>query len=157
MPATSSRRSRTRPGWDPVDRREFMRLMGASSALAGLTACTRQPIEKIVPYVKPPEEGLPGQSLFYATSFTLGGYALGVLAESHVGRPTKIEGNPEHPASLGATDVFAQASVLRALRSRPLPGRPQRRPPEQLGDVRGGDRPGCSRSTGPPGATGSGC
>ncbi|MGH9389094.1 MAG: TAT-variant-translocated molybdopterin oxidoreductase, partial [Vicinamibacteria bacterium] len=95
-----------------VDRRELLALMGASIALAGLTSCTRQPTERIYPYVKPPEEVVPGEPLFYATAHLHGGYARGVLAESHQGRPTKIEGNPLHPASLGATDVFAQAFVL---------------------------------------------
>jgi molybdopterin-containing oxidoreductase family iron-sulfur binding subunit len=95
-----------------VDRRELLTLMGASIALAGLTGCTRQPTERIYPYVKPPEEIVPGEPLFYATAHVHGGYARGVLAESNMGRPTKIEGNPLHPASLGATDVFAQASVL---------------------------------------------
>ena len=68
--------------------------------------------EKIVPYVRQPEDFVPGQPLFFATCTTLGGYATGLLVESHLGRPTKIEGNPEHPASLGATDAFAQASIL---------------------------------------------
>ena len=94
--------------------------MGASLALAGVTACTRQPPEKIVPYVRQPEEIVPGRPLFYATAMTLGGVATGLLVESHEGRPTKIEGNPEHPGSLGATDVFAQAADPRPLRSRPL-------------------------------------
>jgi molybdopterin-containing oxidoreductase family iron-sulfur binding subunit len=98
--------------WDPIARRDFLRLMGASFALAGLTACTRQPPEKIVPYVQPPEEVIPGRPLFYATAMPLGGYGLGLLAESHVGRPIKVEGNPQHPSSLGGTDCFAQASVL---------------------------------------------
>jgi molybdopterin-containing oxidoreductase family iron-sulfur binding subunit len=97
---------------DPIGRRRFLQLMAASLALAGLSACTRQPTEKIIPYVRAPEEIIPGKPLYYATAMTLGGYALGVLAESHMGRPTKIEGNPLHPASLGATDVFAQASIL---------------------------------------------
>jgi MoCo/4Fe-4S cofactor protein with predicted Tat translocation signal len=97
---------------DPAGRRDFLRVMGASIALAGLTACTRQPEEKIVPYVRAPEEIVPGKPLFYATAVLHGGYARGVLAESHMGRPTKIEGNPDHPASLGATDVFGQAAVL---------------------------------------------
>ena len=97
---------------DPTGRREFLRLMGASLALAGLTACTRQPTEKIVPYVKQPEEVVPGRPLFFATAVTEGGYASGVLVESHMGRPTKIEGNPEHPASLGATDATGQAAIL---------------------------------------------
>jgi len=97
---------------DPVGRRQFLRLMGASLALAGVTGCTRQPAEAIVPYVRPPENLVPGRPLFFATAVTLGGVATGVLVESHEGRPTKIEGNPEHPASLGATDLFAQGSIL---------------------------------------------
>jgi molybdopterin-containing oxidoreductase family iron-sulfur binding subunit len=74
--------------------------------------CAYQPVEKIVPYVRQPEELIPGKPLFFASAFTLGGYANGILAESHENRPTKIEGNPEHPASLGATDAFTQASIL---------------------------------------------
>ncbi len=97
---------------DPVGRRGFLKLMGASLALAGVTACTKQPPEAIVPYVRQPEEIVPGKPLFFATSMPLGGTAKGLLVESHEGRPTKIEGNPDHPGSLGATDVFAQASVL---------------------------------------------
>jgi len=97
---------------DPAGRREFLRIMGASLALAGLTACTRQPEEKIVPYVKAPEDIVAGKPLFFATAVLQGGYANGVLVESHMGRPTKIEGNPDHPASLGATDLFGQAAVL---------------------------------------------
>jgi MoCo/4Fe-4S cofactor protein with predicted Tat translocation signal len=95
-----------------VSRRNFLQLAGGSLALAGLTACTRQPIESIVPYVEKPEGIVPGRPLFFATTLTLGGYARGVLAESHEGRPTKVEGNPEHPASLGASDVFSQAAIL---------------------------------------------
>ncbi len=100
---------------DPVGRRGFLKLMGASLALAGFSACSASPAptnEKIVPYVRPPEEIVPGKPLFFATAMPLGGYATGLLAESHMGRPTKIEGNPQHPASLGAADAFAQASVL---------------------------------------------
>ncbi|HEX7699103.1 MAG TPA: TAT-variant-translocated molybdopterin oxidoreductase, partial [Kofleriaceae bacterium] len=97
---------------DPVARRTFLKLMGASLALAGVTACTRQPAEKILPYVRQPEDLVPGQPLFYATAMTLGGVATGILVESHEGRPTKVEGNPLHPGSLGATDIFAQAAVL---------------------------------------------
>jgi MoCo/4Fe-4S cofactor protein with predicted Tat translocation signal len=104
-------------GWsedeDPVEgRRNFLKLMGASLALAGLSACTRQPTEHIMPYIRQPEELIPGRPLFFATAATLSGVANGVLAESHEGRPTKIEGNPEHPATLGACDIFSQASVL---------------------------------------------
>ncbi|GAC1432467.1 MAG: TAT-variant-translocated molybdopterin oxidoreductase [Terriglobales bacterium] len=97
---------------DAVSRRGFMKLMGASLAMAGMTGCTKQPLESIVPYVKQPEEIVPGRPLFFATAFTLGGYAAPVLVESHLFRPTKIEGNDKHPASLGGTDVFAQASIL---------------------------------------------
>lgn len=97
---------------DPVSRRNFLKIMGASFALAGLTACTKQPEEKIVPYVRQPEELIPGRPLFFATAMTLSGYANGLLMENNMGRPTKAEGNPDHPASLGATDVFGQASIL---------------------------------------------
>ena len=97
---------------DPVQRRTFLKLMGASLALAGAGACTRQPLEKIVPYVRQPEDIIPGRPLYYATAMTIGGVASGLLVESHEGRPTKIEGNPDHPDNLGATDVFAQAAVL---------------------------------------------
>ena len=97
---------------DSASRRGFLKLMGASLALAGMTACTKQPLEPIVPYVRQPEEVIPGRPLFFATAFTLGGYASPVLVESHMYRPTKIEGNDQHPASLGGTDVFAQASML---------------------------------------------
>ncbi len=97
---------------DPVGRRSFLKLMGASLALAGVSACTRQPDEMIVPYVRQPEELVPGHPLFYATAMPFAGSALGLLVESHEGRPTKIEGNPDHPSSRGATDIFAQAAIL---------------------------------------------
>ena len=97
---------------DPVQRRAFLKLMGASIALAGVTACTRQPAEKIVPYVRQPEELIPGRPMFFATAMAIGGVATGLLVESHEGRPTKVEGNPLHPSSLGAADVFAQAAIL---------------------------------------------
>jgi molybdopterin-containing oxidoreductase family iron-sulfur binding subunit len=97
---------------DPAGRRQFLRIMGASMALAGLTGCTRQPEEKIVPFVRAPENMVPGRPIFFATALDDGGHASGVLVESHMGRPTKIEGNPEHPASLGATDARGQAEIL---------------------------------------------
>ncbi len=97
---------------DPVGRRSFLKLMSASMALAGVTACTVQPTELIVPYVRQPEEEIPGRPLYFATAMSLGGVATGLLVESHEGRPTKVEGNPDHPASQGATDLFAQGSVL---------------------------------------------
>jgi molybdopterin-containing oxidoreductase family iron-sulfur binding subunit len=97
---------------DSFSRRGFLKTMGASLALAGLTGCTRMPVTEIVPYVKQPENLIPGKPKYYATAFTLGGYASPVLVESHMFRPTKVEGNPEHPASLGGTDIYAQASIL---------------------------------------------
>ncbi len=86
--------------------------MAASLALGGLTGCAIEPAEQIVPYVEQPEQIVPGKALFFATALATDGYALGVLVESQMGRPTKIEGNPDHPASLGATDAFAQAAIL---------------------------------------------
>ena len=98
--------------WRPsISRRGFLQLMGASLALAGLTACAPTQ-EHIVPYVQAPEDMIPGKPLFYATALQQSGYALGLLAQSYDGRPTKLEGNPDHPASLGATDGAAQASIL---------------------------------------------
>src|ERR1043166_5920930 len=97
---------------DAVSRRGFLKLMGSSLALAGMSACTRQPLEPIVPYVRQPEELVPGRPMFYATAFTLGGYATPLLVTSREFRPIKIEGNDRHPASQGGTDVYAQASLL---------------------------------------------
>ncbi len=97
---------------DSVSRRGFLKVMGASLGLAGMTGCVKLPFEPIVPYVRQPEEVVPGRPMFYATAMTLGGYANPLLVESHLGRPTKIEGNDLHPASLGGTDIFAQASLL---------------------------------------------
>ncbi|HZN11260.1 MAG TPA: TAT-variant-translocated molybdopterin oxidoreductase, partial [Blastocatellia bacterium] len=97
---------------DPSGRRNFLKVMGASLAFAGFTGCTVQPKEEIVPFVKPPENLTPGVTQYYATAMPFDGYARGLLVESHEGRPTKIEGNPQHPASLGAADRFAQASIL---------------------------------------------
>jgi MoCo/4Fe-4S cofactor protein with predicted Tat translocation signal len=99
--------------WDEsVDRRDFLKLMGASLALAGMAGCGRPDVDKIVPYVKQPDGMVLGKPLFFATAMPFGADALGVLVESHEGRPTKIEGNPDHPSSMGSTDVFAQAAVL---------------------------------------------
>ena len=89
--------------------------MGASLALAGLSGCSARPAPVRGPSCRTcsaPEEIVPGRPLFYATAMTLGGGGVGLLVEQHEGRPTKIEGNPDHPASLGATDIFHQASVL---------------------------------------------
>ena len=95
-----------------IARRDFLRLMGASVALAGLGACTKQPIEKIVPYADHPPEVVPGKPLYFASATDYCGYGQGIVVESHEGRPTKIEGNPDHPASLGATTIWGQADVL---------------------------------------------
>jgi len=116
-------------GWlDPIERRTFIKLMGASLALAGLTGCVFQPPEKIVPNVKQPEEYVPGKALFFATAAPLFGAATPVIVRSNDGRPTKIEGNPDHPNNRptdfppedpirdprgsSATDIFTQASIL---------------------------------------------
>ena len=94
-----------------TSRRGFLQILGASLALAE-SGCLRRPAETIVPYAQAPEKIVPGRPLYYATAVTLGGYAMGVVVETHEGRPTKVEGNPDHPASLGATDLFAQAQLL---------------------------------------------
>jgi len=99
---------------DGVSRRRFLKLMGASLALAGLNGAAgcRRPEREVLPFNKPPEHAIPGKPLYYATTMVLGGQPIGILAETHEGRPTKLEGHPQHPASLGALDAFAQASIL---------------------------------------------
>jgi MoCo/4Fe-4S cofactor protein with predicted Tat translocation signal len=97
---------------DTVSRRGFLKVMGASLGLAGMTGCVKLPNEAIVPYVRQPENVIPGRAMYYASAHTLGGYANPILVESHLGRPTKVEGNDKHYASLGGTDIFAQASIL---------------------------------------------
>jgi len=99
---------------DPLSRRRFMQLMGASMAFAGVagTGCRRWEEDKVVPQGRRPEGYVPGEATFFATSMELMGVAQGLLAKSFDGRPVKIEGNPDHPASNGATSKFAQASVL---------------------------------------------
>ena len=95
-----------------LSRRDFLRLMAASLGLAGLTACMPTPAEQIMPYTRAPEGVVPGEAQFFATAMELNGYARALLVKSHTGRPVKIEGNPGHPASLGSTDIFSQASIL---------------------------------------------
>jgi molybdopterin-containing oxidoreductase family iron-sulfur binding subunit len=113
---------------DEPTRRHFLQIMCASAALAGVGGCINQPQEEIVPYVRPPEQIVPGKPLYYATAMTLGGASMGLLVETQMGRPVKVEGNPRHPAvppmriyandatpadlQVGATDAFAQALVL---------------------------------------------
>jgi molybdopterin-containing oxidoreductase family iron-sulfur binding subunit len=94
-----------------ITRRDMMMLLGASLSLAGLAGC-RRPVEEIVPYVNAPEDTLPGIPRHYATTMPFGRSAYGLIVESHEGRPTKIEGNPAHPSTLGASSARIQASIL---------------------------------------------
>lgn len=94
-----------------ASRRQFLQLMGASMAMAGLVGC-RRPVEKTLPYSHKPEEVIPGIPLSYATSMPFRGNVLGLLVQSYEGRPMKVEGNPDHPVSKGASGVFEQASIL---------------------------------------------
>jgi Fe-S-cluster-containing dehydrogenase component len=103
------------PGADQIggtSRREFVQLLGATLAFAGASGCLKQPREQMLPYTRQPEEIVPGRPLHYATASRLGGRAVGLLVTAFEGRPTKVEGNPEHPSSLGATGVFEQGSIL---------------------------------------------
>src|SRR5690625_2111436 len=95
-----------------VGRRDFLKLAGASLALTGLTACLHEPRRELLPYTIQPPELIPGNPLYYATTMELAGFGTGLLVESREGRPTKVEGNPDHPASLGAAGLYEQASVL---------------------------------------------
>jgi|HigsolmetaAR201D_1030396.scaffolds.fasta_scaffold03790_3 Fe-S-cluster-containing hydrogenase components 1 len=96
---------------DSKSRRTLLKLMAASFGLAGLTSC-RRPVEKILPASHGVEGYIPGKPMYYASAFVMNGVASGLLVECHDGRPTKIEGNPKHPYSLGAASAFAQASLL---------------------------------------------
>jgi Fe-S-cluster-containing dehydrogenase component len=95
-----------------VTRRRLLHLIGASASLAGGAACSRGAMRDIVPYVNQPPEVTPAVPTFYATTMSIDGYGVGMLVESHEGRPTKAEGNPHHPASLGSLGAIGQASVL---------------------------------------------
>ncbi|HET9241290.1 MAG TPA: 4Fe-4S dicluster domain-containing protein [Oligoflexus sp.] len=95
-----------------LSRRHLLQWMGGLSALLATPGCVRQPREYLIPYARMPEHMIPGEPQFYATAMPSDGYGIGLLAKTHLGRPIKIEGNPQHPASLGATDAFAQASIL---------------------------------------------
>jgi MoCo/4Fe-4S cofactor protein with predicted Tat translocation signal len=97
-----------------MPRRRFMQFMGGSLALAGLTltGCRRWPKRELAPYAARPHGRVPGVSEQYATVMEIAGVAAGLLISSYDGRPIKVEGNPSHPASRGATDAYAQASVL---------------------------------------------
>jgi molybdopterin-containing oxidoreductase family iron-sulfur binding subunit len=95
-----------------LDRRDFLKLLGASLALAGLAGCSHPPRSQIVPYVHEPPGQVDGLPRYFATTLTRNGYAHGVLVRDNMGRPTKVEGNPQHPAGLGSTDIFDQAAIL---------------------------------------------
>lgn len=97
---------------DPLERRQFLKLMGASLALMGMSGCYRPPEQKIVPYLEQPELLVSGRPLYFATAMPFNGSAIGLLVTSNEGRPTKVEGNAGHSLSLGATSVFEQAALL---------------------------------------------
>jgi MoCo/4Fe-4S cofactor protein with predicted Tat translocation signal len=97
---------------DPVSRRGFLKVMGASLALAGLAGCTKQPDEPIYPYIREPEDLVLGKSMFFATAHPMPVGATPLLVKSNEFRPTKVEGNPEHPYNTGSSDVFSQGSLL---------------------------------------------
>ncbi|MDZ7690113.1 MAG: TAT-variant-translocated molybdopterin oxidoreductase [Balneolaceae bacterium] len=96
---------------DKVSRRSFLRVMGASIALAGFASC-RRPVQKILPYSNQPEEVIPGEPLYYASAMPFQDALTGIVIENHEGRPTKIEGNEMHPASMGSSSIFNQGSIL---------------------------------------------
>src|ERR1700710_2682018 len=97
---------------DAVSRRGFMKVMGASFALAGLAGCTKQPDEPIFPYVKQPEDLVLGKPMYFATAHPFPTGAIPVLVKADAFRPIKIEGNPEHPMSKGKSDAFTQGTLL---------------------------------------------
>ncbi len=96
-----------------IDRRDFLKFVGGSVALAGLASgCRFLPERKIVPYVQQPEDMIPGKNQYFATANILSGYATGLLVASYEGRPIKIEGNPKHPASLGGISALHMAETM---------------------------------------------
>lgn len=95
-----------------MDRRSMLKVMGASIALSGLGVACRRPVEKILPYVKTPEDFKPGIPKYFATAQPTPFGVNGILVESHEGRPTKVEGNPSHPDSLGKSSIINQAAAL---------------------------------------------
>ena len=114
-PAFVAQVRETLPAWQdfaPMDRRAFLKLLGASLAMAGLVACSRPSADAIVPWWREPDDRPDDGAIFYATTLAMAGDVAGVLVQTNQGRPTKIEGNPAHPASLGATGPLLQAAVL---------------------------------------------
>ena len=118
--------------WLQGDRRNFLKIMGASLALAGLGGCARFPVEKLVPYAHRPANRDPGVPVQYTTAMDFGGIGQGMLVTSVDGRPIKVDGNPMHPLNRGGSDSFGQASVLnvydpdrsRTVRQQPAAGQP---------------------------------
>ena len=97
---------------DPVSRRSFLKVMGASMALAGLAGCTKQPDEPIYPYVKAPEDLILGKPVYFATAFPFPTGAVPLLVKSDAYRPVKVDGNPEHPYNQGGSDPITQGTLL---------------------------------------------
>jgi MoCo/4Fe-4S cofactor protein with predicted Tat translocation signal len=98
--------------FDDPGRRQFLKLMGASLLLAGLTGCSDGKSSQALPYVNQPEDEVPGVPRYYATAALLEGYAQPVLATTYSGRPTKLDGNPEHPVTRGKSDAFMQSAIF---------------------------------------------
>ena len=123
-----------------ITRREMITLLGASMSIAGLAGCdiVRRPVENIVPYVNAPEDIVPGIPRYYATTMPFGRSNYGLIVESHEGRPTKIEGNPAHPSTLGASSSRDSSVGARPLRSRPLANGETQRGGEVLDRFRDG-------------------
>src|ERR1700678_1997405 len=97
---------------DPVSRRGFLKVMGASLALAGLSGCTKQPDEPIYPYVKEPEDLVLGRPVYFATAMPFNTGAVPLLVKSDAYRPIKVDGNPDHPVNRGSSDPLSQGSLL---------------------------------------------
>ncbi len=97
---------------DTVSRRSFLKVMGASMALAGLAGCTKQPDEPIYPYVKAPEDLVLGKPVYFATVFPFPTGAVPLLVKSEAYRPIKVDGNPEHPYNQGGSDPITQGTLL---------------------------------------------
>ena len=112
MMAARSFRGRPSEWVDAVSRRGFLKVMGASLALAGLAGCTKQPDEPIFPYVKAPEDLILGKPMYFATAFPFPTGAIPVLVKSDAFRPIKVDGNPDHPMAKGKSDAFTQATLL---------------------------------------------
>ncbi|MGZ5568183.1 MAG: TAT-variant-translocated molybdopterin oxidoreductase, partial [Limisphaerales bacterium] len=99
--------------WDATfSRRDFMRIAAASIALAGATACTKQPAKEILPYIRQPEALVPGKPMYYATAMPLDGYGTGVIVKNREGHPVKVDGNEDHPAVARGSSIWMQASIL---------------------------------------------